>query len=197
MITSPSKSAFITSISVLIVPVLLVAMKIQKINTRIWIAVILATIGLYILILPGGSGKINLGDILTFGCAVSFAIHIIAQDKYLKKKVRLIPFFCIQLAFVTFISFIHAQYFEPTDIIWSNRLIQAIIITGVFATFIAFILMIWAQKILNPSETAIIFSMEPVVAALFATIFANEILGVWGWIGGGLVCLAVIYGETG
>ena len=57
--------------------------------------------------------------------------------------------------------------------------------------------MIWAQKILNPSETAIIFSGEPVVAALFATAFGGEILGLWGWIGGGLVCLAVIYGESG
>jgi len=101
------------------------------------------------------------------------------------------------LVFVTLISFVHAQIFEPESIIWSNRLIKAIIITGVLATFISFLLMIWAQKILNPSETAIIFAMEPVAAALFAIVFAGEILGFWGWIGGGLVCLAVVYGESG
>ena len=195
MNTTATKSAFITSISVLIVPLLLVAIGIQKVPIRIWVAVLLATLGLYLLILPGGG--INIGDVITFGCAVSFALHIIAQDNYLKKEIRLLPFFCIQLAFVTLISFIHAQVFEPEAIIWSTRLTNAIIITGIFATLIAFFTMIWAQKILNPSETAIIFAMEPVAAALFAMVFAGEILGLLGWIGGGLVCLAVVYGESG
>ena len=196
MNTTATKSAFITSISVLIVPLLLIAMDIQKVSLQIWAAAVLATLGLYLLILPGGKG-INIGDVLTFGCAISFALHIIAQDNYLKKKIRILPFFCIQLVFVTLISFVHAQIFEPESVIWSNRLIKAIIITGVLATFISFLLMTWAQKILNPSETAIIFAMEPVAAALFAIVFAGEILGFWGWIGGGLVCLAVVYGESG
>ena len=57
--------------------------------------------------------------------------------------------------------------------------------------------MIWAQKILNPTETAIIFATEPVAAAIFAVVFAGEVLGILGWVGGSLVCIAVIYGETG
>ena len=195
MNTTATKSAFITSVSVLIVPLLLFVMNIQKVKLRIWLAVVLATLGLYLLILPGGG--INIGDVITFGCAVSFALHIIAQDNCLKKGIRLLPFFCIQLAFVTLISFIHAQVFEPEAIIWSTRLINAIIITSIFATLIALLIMIWAQKILNPSETAILFAMEPVAATLFAMVFAGEILGLLGWIGGGLVCLAVVYGESG
>ena len=195
MNTTATKSAFITSISVLIVPFILVAMDIQKVKLRIWLAVVLATFGLYLLILPGRG--INIGDVITFGCAVSFALHIIAQDNYLKKEIRLLPFICIQLAFVTLISFIHAQVFEPEAIIWSTRLTYAIIITGIFATLIALLIMVWAQKILNPSETALIFAMEPVAATLFAMIFAGEILGLLGWIGGGFVCLAVVYGKSG
>ena len=193
--TTATKSAFITSISVLIVPILLILLNIQKIQMRIWISVLLATVGLYLLILPGG--RINLGDIITFGCAVSFALHIIAQDNYIRRGIRLLPFINIQLAFVTLVSLIHAQVFEPDLIIWSQRLFGAIIITGVLATFIAFLIMIWAQKILNPSETAIIFATEPLAAALFAMVLTGEILGLWGWFGGGLVCLAVIYGESG
>ena len=195
MNTTPTKSAFITSVSVLFVPLLLVAMNIQKVRLRIWVSVVFATLGLYLLILPGGGG-INIGDIVTFGCAISFALHIIAQDNCLKNEIRLLPFFFIQLAFVTLISYVHAQVFEQEAIIWSGRLISAIIITSVFATFIAFLIMIWAQKILNPSETAIIFAMEPVAATLFAISFGGDMLGLWGWIGGGLVCLAVIYGES-
>ena len=196
MNTTASKSAFITSVSVLLVPILLVMFKLQNVKWRIWIAVLLATLGLYLLILPGGGG-LSRGDILTSGCALSFALHIIAQDIYIKKEVRLLPFFCIQSGFVTLFSFVNAQIFESSAIIWSDRLFAAIIITGVLATFAAFLIMIWAQKILNPSETAIIFSVEPVAASLFAMAFGGEILGLWGWIGGGLVCLAVMYGESG
>ena len=196
MNTTASKSAFITSVSVLLVPILLVMFNLQQVKWRIWIAVLLATLGLYLLILPGGNG-LNLGDILTSGCALGFALHIIAQDIYIKKGIRLLPFFCVQSGFVTLFSFVNAQIFESSAIIWSDRLFAAIIITGVLATFAAFLIMIWAQKILNPSETAIIFSVEPLAAALFATVFGGEILGLWGWIGGGLVCLAVMYGESG
>ena len=74
-------------------------------------------------------------------------------------------------------------------------LIVAILITGILATFVAFIIMIWAQNILNPTENAIIFAMEPVAATLFAIFYANEVLGFWGIIGGTLIFLAVIYGE--
>ena len=195
MNTTATKSAFITSIAVLIVPILLVLLNIQKVRLRTWIAVLLATAGLYLLILPGGG--ISFGDIITFGCALSFALHIIAQDYFIKKEIRLLPFFNVQLAFVTVVSLFSALMFEPNPIILSERLFIAIIITGFLATFMAFLIMIWAQKILNPSETAIIFATEPVAAAFFAMVFAGEVLGLWGWIGGGLVCLAVVYGESG
>ena len=194
--TTASKSAFITSVSVLMVPFLLILFKIQTVSTRIWTAVFLATIGLYLLISPGGDG-LNQGDILTFGCAISFAIHIIMQGIYIKKEVRLLPFFCVQSGFVTVFSLLNAQIVESTPIIWSDQLYIAIIITGVLGTFAAFLIMIWAQKILNPSETAIIFSIEPLAAAVFATMLGGEILGIWGWMGGIVVCLAVIYGESG
>ena len=196
MNTTPSKSAFITSVAVLIVPLILVTLDIQKVKLRIWIAVGLATLGLYLLILPGGGG-LNIGDILTFGCAVSFAVHIIAQDNYIKKKVRLMPFFLVQSVSVTVISAVHGWVFESESIIWSTRLIHAILITGVLATFLAFMVMIWAQKILNPSETAIIFALEPVAASLYAVMLGVEVLGIWAWLGGGLICLAVVYGESG
>ena len=154
MNTTVSKSAFITSVSVLLVPILLVLFNLQQVKWRIWIAVLLATLGLYLLILPGGGG-LNLGDILTLGCAISFALHIIFQDIYIKKNINLLPFFCVQLGFVTLFSFVNSQLFESQIIVWSSQLYLAIIITGVLATFGAFLVMIWAQRILNPSEAAL------------------------------------------
>ena len=193
--TTASKSAFITSVSVLMVPFILLILKIQSINFKTWMAVILATIGLYLLLVPG-ENKMNFGDILTFGCALSFAIHIVAQDKYIKKTVKILPFFFIQVGFVTLLSFFSAFITESESIIWSNRLLIAVMVTGTFATFVAILIMIWAQKILKPTETALIFSLEPVAATIFAMIFASEFLGVWGWIGGGLICFAVAFGES-
>jgi drug/metabolite transporter (DMT)-like permease len=87
--------------------------------------------------------------------------------------------------------------FEPVFAIWTPRLISALLVTGIAATFVAILIMIWAQQILNPSETAIIFAMEPVFAAIFAMVFAAEFLGMWGYLGGGLIVLAVGYGESG
>ena len=138
----------------------------------------------------------NCGDILTFGCALGFAVHIIFQGYYVKKNVRVLPFFLVQAWVVVGLSFINSLLFEPIFAIWSPRLISALLVTGIAATFIAILLMIWAQQILNPSETAIIFSLEPVFATVFAIIFAGEILGLWGYIGGGLIVLAVAYGES-
>ena len=196
MQTSASKSAFITSVSVLMVPIILYLFNIQKIKMKVWFAVVLATIGLYFLLDPRG-GMMNWGDILTFGCALGFAVHIIFQGYYVKKNVRVLPFFLVQAWVVVGLSFINSLLFEPIFAIWSPRLISALLVTGIAATFIAILLMIWAQKILNPSETAIIFSLEPVFATVFAIIFAGEILGLWGYIGGGLIVLAVAYGESG
>ncbi|MBC8255744.1 MAG: DMT family transporter [Candidatus Marinimicrobia bacterium] len=196
MQTSASKSAFITSVSVLMVPIILYLFNIQQIKMKVWIAVLVATLGLYILLDPRG-GMMNWGDILTFGCALGFAVHIIFQGYYVKKRVRILPFFLIQAWVVAGLSFINSLLFEPVFAIWSPRLVSALLVTGIAATFIAILIMIRAQQILTPSETAIIFAMEPVFAALFATIFAGEVLGLWGYMGGGLVVLAIAYGESG
>ena len=87
---TPTKSAFITSISVLMVPLLLFIFRMDKISIRIWISVAIAFLGIQMI----GHDGFKFGDILTFGCALSFAIHIIIQDKLNKDKI--FNFFFIQ-----------------------------------------------------------------------------------------------------
>ena len=194
METTPSRSAFITSVSVILVPLILVLFRMNKVNTRIWIAVVLAILGLYILLNPTGGG-INIGDILTFGCAVSFAAHVIMQDKYLSKGASISKLFLIQIMFVTIFSCASVFIFEDMIINISERLIIALLVTGILATFVAIMFMVWAQTILGPNQTAILLSLEPVFAALFSTFFAGEILGIYGWVGGMIVVLGVISSE--
>jgi drug/metabolite transporter (DMT)-like permease len=193
--TTPSKSAFITSISIIMVPIMLVITGIQKVSFRIWTAILLATIGLYLLLDPTGTG-ISLGDIFTFGCATSFAIHIILQDRYAKKGIHVTRFFLIQVTTVTTLSFICSFFFDTQSPSWSPELINALLMTGIIATTIAILIMVWAQQILSPSQTALIFSLEPVFAAVFSWILIGELLGFWGWVGGFLVVSAVVWSES-
>ena len=188
--TSPTNSAFITSISVLMVPIILYIFKIEKISLRIWISVLLAFIGIQ-MISPNG---FNIGDQLTFGCALSFAIHIIMQDRFNKEKI--INFFVIQSLTAGILSLLASLLIEPVNnVIFSDKAIIAILITGILGTTFALLVMIWAQKILSASETAIIIAMEPVFAALFSVYFGYETLGIVSYIGGVIVVVAIIFCE--
>ena len=188
--TTPTNSAFITSISVLMVPIILYLLKIEQVSLRIWISVILAFIGIQ-MISPEG---FNIGDKLTFGCAFSFAIHIIMQDRF--NKDRVINFFVIQSLVAAFLSFLASLAVEDiTKVIFSNEAIIAVLITGILGTTFALLVMIWAQKILSASETAIIIAMEPVFAALFSVYFGYEVLGLSSYIGAAIVIFSIIFCE--
>ena len=188
--TTPTNSAFITSISVLMVPVILYIFRMDRISLRIWISVLFAFIGIQ-MISPDG---FNFGDQLTFGCALSFAIHIIMQDRFNKDKI--INFFVIQSLTAGILSLLASILVEPVDqVIFSNEAIIAILITAILGTTFALLVMIWAQKILSASETAIIIAMEPVFAALFSVYFGYEVLGVLSYMGGTLVVLSIIFCE--
>ena len=193
--SNSSTSAFITSVNIILVPAFLSLSGLQKISNQIWSIVALAMIGLFILLNPF-NGNIVGGDVITFGCAVSFAVHIILQDIYLKKGVDLVRFFMIQVFFVSLFSLILSLIFEGPSIIVSNifteEVLFALFITGVLATFVGLILMLWAQKILSAIETGIFLSLEPLFAALFSVSFVGNSIGFWGWIGGIIIIMSVM-----
>ena len=196
MICAPDKRVRIpkTICIIKINPIILVAFKIQKVEARVWFATFLAVIGLYILLDPIGAG-LNIGDVLTFGCALSFAVHVIFQDRYLSKGVNISHLYLMQMMFVTLFSCFGIVFVDGPYFLMSEKLIIAILVTGILATFVAFLLMIWAQTLLTANQTAILLSLEPVFAALFSTIFAGEILGIYGWVGGMIVVLGIISSE--
>ena len=208
-ITIPSKSAFITSVSVLIVPILLVFYKHEITTSKLWISIFIVIGGLYLLINPGSGVEQsntkygeeaflpNIGDIFTFGCAVFFAMHIVAQSDAVKNKINLIRFFIIQCLSVSVFAGLCALIVNEPSVPWNdvniNILYLSLLINGVIATTFAIFMMIWAQKILSPGETAVIFSLEPIFAALFSVYMGVENFGLWQWIGGIIVVIAVIY----
>ena len=94
------------------------------------------------------------------------------------------------------LSLLASLLVEPvSQVVFSNEAIIAILITGILGTTFALLVMIWAQKILSASETAIIIAMEPVFAALFSVYFGYEVLGYISYVGGAIVVFSVIFCE--
>ena len=135
----------------------------------------------------------NIGDLLTFGCAIFFALHIVVQSDAVKNKINIIRFFIIQCLSVSLFAGLSSIAINETTVIWNNTLITSLLINGVIASTFAIFIMIWAQKILTAGETAVIFSLEPVFAALFSIYMGVENFGFIQWAGGILVVIAVIY----
>ncbi len=193
--TTPTLSAFITSVSVLMVPVILAIFQIEKIKIKIWVAVFVACFGIHLLT-PNGLIDLGIGDQLTFGCALSFAIHIIFQGRYMKKIKSINNFFFIQSMVVAILSLFSGFLFEDFSAIqFDFSLLMAFLITGILATTVALLMMIWAQTVLSAPQTAIIIILEPVFAALFSVGFAYEILSPIQYVGCMVVLIAVFIGE--
>ena len=210
--TLATKSAFITGTSVLIVPFIIYLYKRDRIGYELWLSILVVILGLYLFTNPGtltevelAKAKIgelnvrqqalpNIGDLLTFGCAIFFAMHIVGQSDAVQNKINLIRFLSIQFLTVAILSGLSTFFTGGFVANYDSQLLTSLIINGVFASTIAIFLMVWAQKILTAAETAIIFSLEPIFCLLFEIIVGEtDTIGLFQWGGGILVVIAVIY----
>ena len=124
-------------------------------------------------------------------------MHIIAQSDAVKNKINLIRFFIIQCLSVSLFAGLCALIINEPAIPWEhpqiNILYWSLIINGMIATTFAIFVMIWAQKILSAGETAVIFSLEPIFAALFSIFMGVESFGVLQWTGGIILSFFQLY----
>lgn len=197
--TTSSKAGFITGLSVVLVP-LFGFLFLKETPKRFAIfGVGIATIGLYLLTL-GDSLALNIGDILVFFCAISFAAHIIVTGKYT-------PFYStlwltiVQILTVALLSGISAFLFEDwqrtfdVSVMGNITVLSALVICSFFATALAFLAQTNFQKYTTPTRVALIFAMEPVFAAVTAYFWANERLGDKAFLGCLLIFVGMILAE--
>jgi len=192
--TTPSKSAFITGFSVILVPLisLLHGFHMRAANAA---GAILGVLGLYFLVMPAGIGSVNHGDVLTLFGAVAFAIHIVLVGVYTHRFsfLHLAPG---QILVVGSLAILAAP-FGPTLVIhWTGRLIFAIGVTAVFATAFCFSTQVWAQQYTPPAHTALIFALEPVFAALASRVVTKEHLGGKVLFGAALILAGMVISEA-
>jgi len=193
--TTATKTGFITGLSVVLVPIISHFFIKEKINRNSVIGVILAFIGLWFLNYSS-SFSFNLGDFLVLLCAVSFALHIISVGLY-AKKVDYVPLVIIQLTIVFVLCLLMAIIFERPAIhlSYSLHVWWSIVLTGVFATALAFYMQNRFQRYSTATKTAIIFSGEPIFAAVFAYFLLGEKVGLIAWAGGLLIIFGMIISQ--
>lgn len=199
-LTTPSKSAFLTGMSVVLVPIVLRLGWRKHINRWTVIGVVIAFVGLFFLTVPSGAGGvfalngINLGDVLTIGCAVSFAFQIVLVGQA-SERYGFEPIAFMQVATSAVLMFVTVPVGERAHIFWSSTVIWAIVITGVMGTAAAFTVQAWAQQFTPATHTALIFLMEPVFAWATSFLVLHERLGVRASVGAGLILAGVILSE--
>ncbi|MEH6578800.1 MAG: DMT family transporter [Amphritea sp.] len=206
--TSVSNAGFITGLSVPLVPFLGFLLFRTHAAKSVWIGVVAATSGLYLLTI-GDKLEFNYGDILVLICAFAFASHIILTGRFVD-NLPVIPLSIIQLAAVAIYSTVAAlispepafYYPDANPVSWQEQLsapiiIAAILIAGILGTAYAFWAQSASQQILEPHKVALIFATEPVFAYLAAWLFLDEHLGTQGMIGAGLIIAGMLISELG
>ena len=168
--TSAATSGFITGMFVVLTPVMSWILLRRRTNRNTWMVVALATVGLALLSLNGWS--IGIGELLTLGCAVFFAIHIVGLGEW-SSQYEPYVFTLLQIGTVGAISLIAAT---PQGIaVPPNPGVWAVVgITGVLATAVAFFVQTWALSLVSATRAAVVMTMEPVFAGLFAVVIGGN-----------------------
>jgi drug/metabolite transporter (DMT)-like permease len=195
--TTPSKSAFITGLFVVLVPLIVASSERRLPNRWSLLGVLLAFAGLYLLTIPVSDkisfGKINRGDLLTLGCPISFALHIYILGR-LMQHYDFKPIAAIQVIVATLLMGLTISLETPRFAV-TGRIIFAILFTGLICTAAAFSIQAWAQQFTPPTHTALIFVLEPVFAALTSYVLLGEHLGMRGSIGAILIFSGILISE--
>jgi drug/metabolite transporter (DMT)-like permease len=186
--TSPGNAGLITGLFVVFTPLLNRVFG-GVIHWWTWVATVISSAGL--VFLTGGPSGMGLGDLLVLACAVLFALHIVLLGRW-SPGLPAAPLAMVQMAAC-------AVLFSAGGT-WSLRLPSgsvwfAIVITGVFASALAFYIQTWAQQQLSPSRTALILATEPAWALGAAVVLAGQRLGLVQAIGAVLVLGAIVGHE--
>ena len=198
--TTPSKAAFITGFSVVLVPVLLALFGSRRVPLWVWVGALAAFSGLYFLAVPpSGLAALNRGDLLILACAFMFALHVISighySVRYSAGALTLIQVAITELFTALCVPLFALAGIERARVLWTPGLIVGVIVTGILATALAFSVQVWAQQYTSANHAAIIFSLEPVFAGLTSFVFFHERLGGRALAGATLILGGILVAE--
>lgn len=185
--TGAGKAAFITGLYIVIVPILGIFLK-QYIGINSWLGAIIAVIGLYLLCVTD-KFSISHGDFLELICAFFFAAHILLIDHF-SGKVDSVKLAFFQFLTCSVVSLAAALLFENITLASIYQAVVPILYGGILSSGVAYTLQIVGQKNAEPSQAAIVMSMESVFGTIGGVLILGESFGIKGIIG----CLLMLAG---
>ncbi len=219
-LTTPSKSAFITGLTLVLVPLFSALPGIRRRGApapgwNVWLGVLLAFAGVMLLAAPVAEGDgsgifvlpdlagIGLGDLLTFGCAIAFTLHIIVQDRVSAKDAggsgpAGVPFeqlALLQLGFCTLVMAMTMPMLERPRFHVTSLLVVTLLVEAVLATAVAFTVQSWVQQFLAPAYLVLIYALEPVFAWLTSLLALHQGLSTRAGCGALLILAGVLTAE--
>lgn len=192
--TTASKSAFLTSLSVPMIP-LAASLVYRKGPGRFeLLGLLVATAGMVLLTTPGRMAGINRGDSLSFLCAVSFAGQVVALSHF-AGRTNFESLVTVQMGVVTALSLLTFWWLEVPVFRPTMPALGSVIVTGLFATALAFSVQSWAQQHTTVARAAVIYALEPVFAAATGYFAAGELLSGRGAAGAALILFGILIVE--
>jgi drug/metabolite transporter (DMT)-like permease len=187
--TSPGNSGLITGLFVVFTPLI---ERVFGVRVHWWtvIAVVAALAGTVLLV--GGPTGFGLGDILTIACAFFYALHIVLLSRW-SPGLRSAPLAMLQMGTSALIFSAGGTWSleAPGAGVW-----LAIVVTGLFASALAFYIQTWAQQHLSASRTALILTTEPAWALVAAVVLAGQRFGLLQAMGAALMLAAIVGHEV-
>ena len=208
-LTTATKSGFITGTFVVFIPILQLIIERRKPKWYNLVSVILVLIGLIMLSSKGDNlfdfimqlgSDFNSGDLFTLICAILFAFQVVYVDIF-TKKYNYLPMVFVQLLITGVGGFVLSFFFSMTSIesikfTFNTSLIFAILYTSIFASVLATVIQLKFQKAVSPTKAGIIFSIEPIFAAIFAYFLLSEKISNFGLVGCVLIFIGLIASEV-
>jgi drug/metabolite transporter (DMT)-like permease len=190
--TTAGNAGFITSLYVVLVPVVLFVLWREKPHWLAIVAVVLAGAGAFLLS-TGGRFEVRIGDALEIGGALFWTFHVIVLGKF-ASRFEAITFSVGQLFVCAFLNLLMGIFFEK-PITLNGPMIFAIAYTAVFSLAVCYTLQIWAQRHTPPADAALILSIESVVAVLCGWLILGEKLASIQVVGAVLIFIAVVLSQ--
>lgn len=187
--TSASNSALITGLYVVLTPFLAAIFARRAPSPLVVLGAVIAFIGVYLLT-GVDSLSLGLGDLLTVGCALAFAFHIVALARFAHRH-PVVPFTAVQILVTTLLAFPASWIVDGSATVPPRSTWVALAITGVGVTAGAFLLQIWAQRVVGAATAAVVLAAEPAFGVATGWVVLDERLTVAGWIGAALIVVAI------
>lgn len=191
--TTAGKAGFITTLYVVVVPILSILLK-KRVRPIMWLCVVLGAIGLYLLCMTDKSFSLAFGDMLVLICAVCFAVHIMTVDYFITKADG-VKLSCIQFMTSGILGLICMAIFETPNLEAILDCWMPILYAGVLSSGVGYTFQVIAQKHAEPTVASLIMSLESAFAVLSGTILLGEVMSPREILGCVIIFSAVIISQ--